>query len=103
MSRSSRSSRSSKKGMSRRGFLKGLGLGAGLLAGTRIAGGVTGLIGEAEAALNGSAVVVLHLLGGFNSLFVSPDSFAGAGTFGVTAGNYTALGNGVALDNTWNA
>jgi hypothetical protein len=90
-------------GLSRRHFLRGLGIGAGALVGTRVAGGVSGLIGDAAAATNGSAVVVIHLVGGFNALFVSADSFAGSGAFGVSAGNHTVLGNGVAIDNTWNA
>jgi hypothetical protein len=92
-----------RRGMTRRGFLKGLGIGAGAAMGTRFAGGLSGFIGDAQAATNGAAVVVVHLNGGFNSLFVSPDSFAPAGTFGVRAGNYTLLGNGVAIDNTWNS
>lgn len=91
-----------RRGMTRRGFLKGLGIGAGAVMGTRFAGGIDGFIGEAQAATNGAAVVVVHLSGGFNSLFVSADSFASAGTFGVNAGNYTLIGNGVAIDNTWN-
>lgn len=91
-----------RRGMTRRGFLKGLGIGAGAAMGTRLAGGLAGFVGEAQAATNGAAVVVVHLNGGFNSLFVSADSFAGAGTFGVNAGNHTVIGNGVAIDNTWN-
>jgi hypothetical protein len=89
-----------KSGLSRRGFLKGLGAGAGAMVGTRLAG--SALLGDARAATGGAAVVVVHLVGGFNSLFVSADSFAGTGVFGVNAGNHTVIGNGVAIDNTWN-
>jgi hypothetical protein len=91
-----------KSGFSRRTLLKGLGVGAGAVIGSRLAGGASGLIGEARADITTSAVVIVHLDGGFNALFVSPASFQPAGTFGVSAGNFTALGNNVTIDNTWN-
>jgi hypothetical protein len=87
--------------LSRRGFLKGVAAAAGAAAGTRFAG--RELIGSAYAAgANTPSILVIHLNGGFNSLFVSADSLVGK--FGVTAGNFTKVGPGAAgpgLDNTW--
>ncbi|MDB4995671.1 MAG: hypothetical protein JWM74_3103 [Myxococcaceae bacterium] len=87
--------------LSRRGFLKGAAAAAGAAAGTRFAG--RELIGSARAAgTNQPALLVIHLNGGFNSLFVSADSLVGK--FGVTAGNFTKVGAGGAgpgIDNTW--
>lgn len=81
---------------SRRGFLKGL-LGiTGAALGTRFAG--SAWEGEALAAGEPAALVVLHLVGGYNALFGSADSLVGK--FGVTPGNHTVLG-GVGLDNVF--
>jgi|APLak6261678615_1056124.scaffolds.fasta_scaffold03557_2 hypothetical protein len=75
--------------------------------------GVAGLTGAAAAARLGAlpspafaqqapaekaAVLVVFLNGGYNALFGSADSFAGAGTFGVTGSNQRALGNGLVVD-----
>jgi hypothetical protein len=81
---------------SRRGFLKGLAGAAGMALGTRIAG--SGWEGEAAAAGEPAALVILHLSGGYNALFGSADSLVGK--FGVTAGNHTVLG-GVGIDNVF--
>lgn len=83
---------------SRRGFLKGLGIGAGAAVGSRLPG--AGWIGEARAAVTEpTAVVILHMVGGYNAIFASADRLVGR--FGVTAGNHTVLGNGLAVDNTY--
>jgi len=85
---------------SRRGFLKGLGIGVGAAIGTRIAGGAQ-LIGEAKAAAvePNTSVLILHLVGGYNALFGSANSLVGR--FGVTAGNHTVVGNGLGIDNVF--
>ncbi|MBE2251652.1 MAG: DUF1501 domain-containing protein [Myxococcus sp.] len=44
------------------------------------------------------ALLVVFLQGGYNSLFSSANSYATAGTFGVTAGNQRDLGNGLVVD-----
>lgn len=85
-------------GFSRRGFLKGVAAASGLAIGARLPG--SSFIGNAFAAGEPAAVLVLHLTGGYNALFGSADSFVGGGTFGVTAGNHTVL-NGVGLDNVF--
>lgn len=85
-------------GLSRRGFLKGLGIGIGAAIGSRLPG--SRWIGEAKAAITEpTSVVVLHLIGGYNAIFSSANSLVGR--FGVTAGNHTVLGNGLAVDNTY--
>ena len=83
---------------SRRGFLKGLGIGVGAAVGSRIPG--SGWIGEARAAITEpTSLVILHLQGGYNAIFASADRLVGK--FGVTAGNHTVLGGGLAVDNTY--
>jgi hypothetical protein len=84
-------------GFSRRGFLKALGVAAGAAAGTRIAGG-SSWIGNAFAASEPTSVVLLHFVGGYNAIFGSAQPLQG--NFGVTAGNFTALGGGVTVDNS---
>lgn len=84
-------------GFSRRGFLKGLAVAAGAAAGTRIPG--AGFIGEAQAATEPTSVVLIHFVGGYNAIFASAAQLQG--TFGVTAGNHTVLGNGLSVDNTF--
>lgn len=86
-----------KSGFSRRGFLKGLAAVTGAAVGTRIPG--AGLIGEAFAATEPSAVVLVHFIGGYNAIFSSAKELQGS--FGVTAGNHTVLGNGLSVDNTF--
>jgi hypothetical protein len=81
---------------SRRGFLKGLAAVTGAAVGARV---VPGFVGNAFAATEPTTVVMLHLVGGYNSIFCSADSLVGR--FGVAAGNFTVLGNGLAVDNTF--
>ncbi|MBS2013431.1 MAG: DUF1501 domain-containing protein [Deltaproteobacteria bacterium] len=81
---------------SRRGFLKGLAATAGAAMGTRIAGGGS-LIGNAFAAPEPTSLVMIHFIGGYNAIWASAGTLQGS--FGVTASNFTALGNGVAMDN----
>ncbi|MBS2012772.1 MAG: DUF1501 domain-containing protein [Deltaproteobacteria bacterium] len=82
--------------LSRRGFLKGVGLGAGALVGTRLAG--SSLLGVARAATpEPTSVVCIYLNGGINAIFTGADAFTGT-AFGVTANNVTALGGGVVVD-----
>jgi hypothetical protein len=54
---------------------------------------------RALAAGEPASVVTIHLVGGYNALFTSADALVG--TFGISAGNYTAIGSGVAIDNTY--
>jgi hypothetical protein len=85
------------KHVSRRGFLQALGIGTGAVIGTRLAG--SSLLGVAQAATpEPTTVVVVYLTGGFNAIFTGADAFTNV-AFGVTAGNSTALGGGVVIDN----
>lgn len=82
--------------VSRRGFLKALGVGAGAVIGTRIPG--SSLIGLARAATpEPTTVVCVYLDGGINAIFTGADAFMGT-AFGVTANNSTNMG-GVVVDN----
>jgi hypothetical protein len=81
--------------LSRRTILQGAG-----------AAGASGLIlgpdGISRALAQGApepSVVVIYLRGGYNALFSSADSFAPAGTFGVSTGNMKNLGNNLFIDN----
>lgn len=83
--------------LTRRGFMKALGAGAGALAGTRLAG--PGLLGRALAATpEPTSVVLIWLNGGINAIFTGADAFTNT-AFGVTGTNVTALGGGVVVDN----
>lgn len=85
------------KHITRRGFIKTVGVGAGALAGTRLAG--NGLIGSALAASpEPTTLVVVYFNGGINAIFTGADAFTGT-AFGVTANNFTMLPGGVAVDN----
>lgn len=85
------------KQVSRRGFLKAAGVGAGAVVGTRLAG--RSLIGVARAATpEPTSVVVVYLNGGINAIFTGADAFTNT-AFGVTGGNVTNLGGGVIIDN----
>jgi hypothetical protein len=85
--------------LSRRGFLKAVGVGAGAIAGTRLAG--SSLLGVARAATpEPTSVVVVYLNGGFNAIFTGADAFLTSGAFGVNNGNVTNLGGGVIIDTT---
>lgn len=79
---------------SRRGFLKAVAAAAGTAAGTRLAGG--SFIGSALAAAEPASVVIIHFIGGYNAIWSSAAPLTGS--FGVTAGNITALGDGVSAD-----
>ncbi|WP_394823710.1 twin-arginine translocation signal domain-containing protein [Pendulispora albinea] len=82
--------------LSRRGFLKGLGVAAGAAAGTRLGG--PGWLGPAFAADGEkSALVSIFLSGGYNAIFPAPFAFKGK-SFGVTDGNIKSLGNNVYVD-----
>lgn len=72
---------------------------AGGVAASRLVTG-SGLVSEAfgQVAAEKPALFIIYLNGGYNSVFGSADSYAGAGTFGVTAGNQRALANGLVID-----
>ena len=83
---------------SRRGFLKGVAAASGAALGARLPG--AGLVGEAQAqgaTTEKAAVVVIHLLGGYNSFFCSADSFLNR-SFSVNDGNVMPIGNGLVVD-----
>lgn len=84
-------------GFSRRGFLKGLAAVTGAAMGSRIPG--ASWIPEAQAAVEPAAVLIVHFIGGYNSIFASAAQLVG--NFGVSAGNHTVLGNGLSVDNTF--
>lgn len=77
---------------SRRGFLKRAMLGAAALGVTRVPG--IGGLGRAEAAAGDDkpALFILNMIGGYNALFPSADSFLGSGAFGVTSTNIRRIG-----------
>ncbi len=79
--------------LSRRQLLRGLGGIAGASA-------ATSLLPSTGWAQTGEkpALLVVFLQGGYNALFASADSFATAGTFGVTGSNQRSLGNGLVVD-----
>jgi len=82
-------------GFSRRGFLKGLAAVTGSAVGTRLAG--ASLVGSAFAATEPTTLVLVHFIGGYNAIWSSAQPLQGS--FGVNAGNFTALGQGVSVDN----
>ncbi len=77
---------------SRRGFLRNLGLGIGALGLSRLPG--VKIFGDAEAAPadEAPALFILNLVGGYNALFPSADSFLGSGAFGVATANVRRIG-----------
>src|SRR5690606_9477405 len=83
-------------GFSRRGFLKGLAAAGGAALGARL-GGNGAWLGDALAADEPTTVVLLHFYGGYNAIWASAAPLQGR--FGVTANNFTRLGNGVTMDN----
>ena len=86
------------KHLSRRGFLKAVGVGTGALVGTRLAG--SSLMGIARAATpEPTSVVVVYLRGGINAIFTGANAFTNV-AFGVTGNNSTTLGGGVVIDNS---
>ena len=87
-----------KMDLSRRGFLKAASAAAGAAIGGHIAGPLMRNAGAQAIGGEKSALVVLYLGGGYNSLFTGPDAFLTDGTFGVTNGNVMDLGNGLFTD-----
>lgn len=84
--------------ISRRALLKGIGLGVGAAIGARLPG--ARLLGTARAdGAKPTAVVLLHLVGGYNAIFTSANTLVGS--FGVTAGNHSVLAGGVGVDDTF--
>jgi hypothetical protein len=79
-------------GTSRRGFLKRAAIAAGAFGVSRLPG--VNLLGKAEAApgTEPPAVFIFNMIGGYNALFGSADSFVGSGAFGVTATNTKQVG-----------
>ena len=79
-------------GTNRRGFLKRLGIAAGAFGVSRLPG--VNLLGRAEAAPGAEppAIFVFDMIGGYNALFGSADSFIGTGAFGVTSTNVKRVG-----------
>ncbi|MDQ3365218.1 MAG: hypothetical protein M3680_07305 [Myxococcota bacterium] len=79
-------------GPSRRGFLKSAAMAAGAFGISRLPG--VSLLGRAAAAPGAEppAVFILNLIGGYNAMFGSADSFIGSGAFGVTAANTRRVG-----------
>ncbi len=93
---------SKKSDISRRDLFKLSATATGAMA---LGGMVAPGIWTPEALAQGgekAAVVVIFLPGGYNALFASASSFAGAGTFGVTAANQLNLGNDLVVDSTFN-
>lgn len=79
--------------LSRRQLLRGL----GGVVGASAASSLLPSTGWAQSAEK-PALLVVFLQGGYNALFASADSFATAGTFGVTGSNQRALGGGLVVD-----
>ena len=79
-------------GHSRRGFLKRLAIGAGALGVSRLPG--INLVGNAQAAggTEAPALFILNLVGGYNALFGSANSFVGSNAFGCTSTNVLKVG-----------
>jgi hypothetical protein len=77
---------------SRRGFFKHAAVAAGALGLSRIPG--VNLLGKAEAAPGAEppAVFIFNMIGGYNALFGSSDSFIGAGNFGCTTAGSLRVG-----------
>jgi hypothetical protein len=85
--------------LSRRGFLQAVSLATGAAIGTRLGGRLLPLA-RAQAVTQKSALVILYLDGGYNSLFTGADAFLTKGDFGVTNDNIADLGNGLVVDGT---
>src|SRR5262245_1809694 len=82
--------------LSRRNLLKGAAAVGGAAAGSGLVGPFANKAFAQTADM--PAVLISFLRGGYNALFGSADSFAPAGSFGVTATNTRALGNGLVVD-----
>lgn len=86
---------------SRRGFFKQLGIAAGAFGLSRLPGAK--LIGDAEAAAGDEApaLFILNLIGGYNALFPSANSFVGSGAFGTSTASVRQIGtSNVYVDKT---
>lgn len=85
---------------SRRSLIQGAGAVAGLAAASKLTGsGLMPQAAHAQIAPEKSAVFVVYLNGGYNSVFPSADSYRAAGTFGVTGDAILrSLGNGLVVD-----
>jgi hypothetical protein len=79
-------------GTSRRGFLKRAAIAAGAFGVSRLPG--VNLLGKAQAAPGDEppAVFIFNMIGGYNAMFGSADSFVGSGAFGVTGTNTRQIG-----------
>jgi hypothetical protein len=79
-------------GTSRRDFFKRAAIAAGALGVSRLPG--VNLLGKAEAAPGAEppAIFIFNMIGGYNALFGSADSFVGSGAFGCTATNTMKIG-----------
>jgi hypothetical protein len=79
-------------GTSRRDFFKRAAIAAGALGVSRIPG--VNLLGKAEAAPGAEppAIFIFNMIGGYNALFGSADSFVASGAFGCTATNTMKIG-----------
>jgi hypothetical protein len=77
---------------SRRGFLKRAAIAAGALGLSRLPG--VNVLGKAEASPGDEtpAVFIFNMIGGYNAMFCSADSFVGTGAFGVTSTNIRRIG-----------
>lgn len=85
---------------SRRSLMQATGAVAGGLAASRLMTG-DGLLSRTaygQVAGEKPALLVIYTSGGFNAMFGSADSFAPAGTFGVTAGNQRVMAGGLVID-----
>jgi len=85
---------------SRRQLIQGAGAAAGIAAAGKLTGqGLFTSTAQAQVTAEKSALLVVYLNGGYNSVFPSADSYRAAGTFGVTGDNIMRdLGNGLIVD-----
>src|SRR5688572_9310657 len=77
---------------SRRDFLRGAGMAAGVLATTRLPGFRLSRPAHAAEPSEHPAVFLVYLRGGYNALFPSANSFLGNGAFGVRDANVQRVG-----------
>ena len=86
--------------LSRRLLLQGSAAVAGGLAANSLmtGGGLLSRTAFGAVTPEKPALLLIFLNGGYNALFSSADSFASAGTFGVTGSNVKDLGNGLVID-----
>ena len=77
---------------SRRAFLRGAGMAAGLVAAGRLPGFRRSGVAHAAEPSEASAVFLVYLRGGYNALFPSANSFLASGAFGVRDANVLRVG-----------